>query len=280
MQPFAESLGDCHRVYFAGRDTKNRSHIGYFDIKLGKTSRILQVCESALVAPGPAGTFDDSGCNTPWVVNHSGKKYLYYTGWSLGVTVPFYLFVGLAISDDGGQTFDKVSQTPILDRNEIDPYLAASSCVIIDKGIWKMWYVSGTRWEIVNGRARYCSHIKYSTSSDGIHWNRNGRVCIDHRYPAEHIIGRPCVLKKNGIYEMWYSCRGENYRVGYATSNDGLTWQRKDEEAGIGVSEKGWDSEMICYPYVFEHSGTMYMLYNGNGYGKTGIGLATMATDK
>ena len=54
---------------------------------------------------------------------------------------------------------------------------------------------------------------------------------------------------------MWYSYRGDAYRIGYAESVDGLEWERKDEEAGIDVSADGWDSEMIEYPCVFEHAG-------------------------
>ena len=73
---------------------------------------------------------------------------------------------------------------------------------------------------------------------------------------------------------MWYSYRGEKYRIGYAESEDGIVWTRKDNESGIGVSSEGWDSEMIDYPVVFKHKDDVYMLYCGNGYGKTGFGLA------
>jgi hypothetical protein len=82
---------------------------------------------------------------------------------------------------------------------------------------------------------------------------------------------------------MWYSYRAQKnidtYRIGYAESNDGISWVRKDEEIGIDVSNEGWDSEMICYPYIFDHNGKRYMLYNGNGYGKTGFGLAVLEED-
>jgi hypothetical protein len=76
---------------------------------------------------------------------------------------------------------------------------------------------------------------------------------------------------------MWYSHRGKNYRIGYAESLDGLHWTRKDNEAGIHVSRSGWDSQMIEYPFVFDHQGSRYLLYNGNDYGKTGIGLGQLA---
>jgi hypothetical protein len=79
---------------------------------------------------------------------------------------------------------------------------------------------------------------------------------------------------------MWFAHRAtkeiETYRIGFASSRDGRQWLRNDAISGIDVSIEGWDSEMICYPYVFEHDGLMYMLYNGNGYGRTGFGLAVM----
>ncbi len=87
----------------------------------------------------------------------------------------------------------------------------------------------------------------------GIEWERKGIVCIDFKSDDEYAISRPCVLKEDGIYKMWYSYRGEIYRIGYAESNDGLQWERKDEEAGLVVSESGWDSERSCYLHVFEH---------------------------
>jgi len=36
-------------------------------------------------------------------------------------------------------------------------------------------------------------------------------------------------------------------------------------------------AESIEYAHVFDHKGSLYMLYNGNSYGKTGIGLAILA---
>ena len=73
---------------------------------------------------------------------------------------------------------------------------------------------------------------------------------------------------------MWYPYRGESYRIGYAESRDGTDWTRRDDIAGIEPSASGWDSEMVTYPFVFRHRDRRYMLYCGNGYGLTGIGLA------
>jgi hypothetical protein len=275
--PVVDPMEDYYRVYVSGRDEKGRAQIGHFEFNVENPQQIVRVSDNPVIGLGPLGSFDDSGVTSSWVVNQNGRKYQYYSGWSLGGTVPFYFFIGLAVSDDGGESYRKISNSPVLGRHEIDPYLTASPCVLVENGVWRMWYVSGTKWQIENNKPKHFYHIKYAESPDGVHWVRKGIVCIDYKSPDEYVIARPCVVKKDGIYQMWYSHRGEAYRIGYAESEDGLRWIRKDEEVGIDVSESDWDSQMICYPYVWEHKGEHYMLYNGNGYGKTGIGLAILS---
>jgi predicted GH43/DUF377 family glycosyl hydrolase len=118
--------------------------------------------------------------------------------------------------------------------------------------------------------------IKYAESADGIHWTRKGITAIDLESPQEVGISKPCVLWSDGLYQMWYSYKRENYRIGYAESKDGIHWKRMDKNAGITVSNSGWDSEMIEYPFVFDFADKRYMLYNGNGYGKSGVGMAVL----
>lgn len=275
--PFAERIGeDIYRIYFSARDRLNRAQIGYIEVDINKPQKVLYITEKPVLGLGELGCFDDSGVMTSWIVDHRGMKYLFYTGWSLGITVPYYFYVGLAVSKDGGETFERFSKAPILERNSYDPYLTASPCILIANGVWRMWYISSIKREIENGEPKPYYHIKYAESKDGIHWERKGVVCIDFKSKDEYAIARPCVLKENGIYKMWYSYRGESYRIGYAESKDGIHWERKDAEAGIDVSESGWDSEMIEYAFVFEHKGKKYMLYNGNSYGETGLGYAIM----
>lgn len=277
--PFADRVEDRYRIYFSGRDERGRAQIGYFEVDWANPKEILRVSTIPVVGLGLLGSFDDSGVTSSWILNHNGKKHQYYTGWSLGVTVPFYFYIGLAVSENEGESFHKVSEAPVLGRNEIDPYLTASPCVLIEDGVWRMWYVSCTKWEMENRQPKHYYHIKYAESSDGVNWDRKGIVCIDFESEDEYAIARPCVIREDSVYRMWYSYRGRNYRIGYAESKDGLRWERKDGEVGIGVSASGWDSEMIEYPFVFDYKGERYMLYNGNGYGKTGIGLAVLAKE-
>lgn len=274
--PVADHVDDRYRIYFSSRDKRERAQIGFFEVDIDDPKEILHVAKEPVIGLGPLGAFDDSGVTTSCIVTQNGRKFHYYSGWTVGVTVPFYFFVGLAISEDGGATYQRVSPAPILERNEIDPYLTASPFVLVEDGVWRMWYVSGTGWEMRDKQPRHYYHIKYAESADGINWRRDGLVCIDYESRDEYAIARPCVIKEGGIYKMWYSHRGDRYRIGYAESADGLRWERKDDESGIEVSESGWDSEMLAYPFVFDVKGRRYMLYNGNGYGQTGIGLALL----
>ncbi|TDI80063.1 MAG: hypothetical protein E2O79_09580 [Caldithrix sp.] len=276
--PFAQNIdGDLFRVYCTGRDSEGRSQIGSFEIVLDDSKDFRGISENPAIELGSLGSFDDRGLTSSWVEESNDKLYQYYSGWSLGVTVPFYFYIGLAISEDGGKTFQKVSESPVLGRNEVDPYLTASPCILIENNTWRMWYVSGVGWEMDNGEPKHYYHIKYAESRDGINWHRTGKVCIDFDSEDEYAIARPCVIKDRDIYKMWYCYRGNVYRIGYAESEDGLDWERKDDAAGIFPSEEGWDSEMVAYPFVFKHGDELFMMYNGNGYGKSGIGLAVLS---
>lgn len=265
--------GGLH-LYVSARDSDGRARIARGRLTMGPTPSLTDVEPVPVLDLGTLGAFDDRGVTMSSIVSADGRLYLYYTGWMLGVTVPFYLAAGLATSDDGGRTFRRVSRGPLLERNDIDPFLTASPFVMRDSGVWRMWYVSGSAWHVVDAAPRHRYHIKYAESDDGVEWTRDGRVCVDYGSEAEYAFGRPCVRRDGDVYRMWYSYRGERYRIGYAESRDGLSWTRKDVEGGLDASGTGWDSEMVEYPWVFESSGQPYMLYNGDDYGRSGVGLA------
>jgi hypothetical protein len=163
-----------------------------------------------------------------------------------------------------------------LERTDREPYsILVISSILIEGGLWRMWYDSADEW-INEDLPKY--NIKYAESKDGLTWVRKGKVSVDYKYPDESRVSRACVLKEDGMYRMWYcyAIGTGGYRMGYAVSEDGIGFDRKDDKVGIDVSESGWDSEMVCYPYVFDHKGRRYMLYSGNGYGRTGFGYAVL----
>ncbi len=277
--PIAENLeGNIYKIYFSSRDRFNRSYTSYLIIDIEHPFRILDLSSSPVLEPGKLGTFDDSGAMATWLVKRNYNDFLYYIGWNLGVTVPFRNSVGLAVRKSD-KMFQRYSEGPLVDRSIHEPYFCASCCVLEDCGIWRMWYLSCTGWFISKGKPEHRYHIKYAESLDGINWERNGIIAIDYSNKKEYAISRPSVIKGKQNWSMWYSYRGTSYRIGYAESNNGIQWERMDQHVGIDVSTTGWDSKMIEYPYVFEHNSQRYMLYNGNGYGKTGFGIAVLEKD-
>ena len=283
--PIADKVDDqVLRIYFGPRDTQGRTTTTFIEVEADDPQNVLYVHDRPVLGLGRLGAFDDSGAMPSCIVNHEGRKYLYYIGWNRSVTVPYRNAVGLAVSEDGGLTFERMFEGPVVDRTREEPYFCASPWAMVDEGVWKLWYASSTGWVVVDGHPEPLYKIKYAESLDGIKWTRENITCIDYSFEGE-ANARPCVVKEDDLYRMWYCYRGscgyrtdkeQSYRLGYAESPDGTTWVRKDGEVGIERSEEGWDSVMMEYPYVYEHRGRKYLLYNGNRFGESGFGYAVL----
>ena len=263
---------DSWAVYVSLRDTDGRARIGRTVLTMGGAPALAPLDPDPVLDLGPLGAFDDSGVTTSCLVTHGRRRLLYYTGWSRGVTVPFYLAAGLAVSEDGGP-FVRPSFAPLLDRSAVDPFLTASPFVTIEERRWRMWYVSASEWLGTPAGPRHYYNIRYAESADGVEWTRNGTVCLDYATPDEYAFGRPWVVREGDGYRMWFCVRGNAYVIAAADSHDGIRWTRREED-GLRGSGSGWDADMAAYPALFVHGGRQYMLYNGNGYGRTGVGLA------
>ena len=164
-----------------------------------------------------------------WLVRSGARRYLYYLGWNLGVTVPWRNSIGLAISESPEAEFVKIHEAPIVDRSAVDPYSISYPCVLREGSRWRMWYGSNLSWGV---QQKDMAHlIKYAESDDGIAWRRDGRIALPFQSADEYAMSKPCVLKEGSRYRMWYSFRGARYRIGYAESRDGLSWERLDQRA-------------------------------------------------
>lgn len=286
--PVADRVDDrVLRIYFGPRDQQQRTVTTFIEVDADDPGHVLYVHDRPVLSLGKLGAFDDSGAMPSCLVNHNGKKYLFYIGWNRGVTVPYRNAIGLAVSTDGGLTFERIFEGPIVDRTQFEPYFCASPFALIDDGRWRLWYASTTHFLDVNGKPEPVYQVKYAESSDGYEWHRPNIACLDYGFSGE-ANARPCVIKENSVYRMWYCFRGsvnyrtdkmQSYRIGYAESADGVHWQRMDDQVGIDRSKEGWDSIMIEYPFVYEHRGVKHMLYNGNGFGETGFGYAMLVED-
>ena len=271
--------GDIFRFYFGSFDELGRGRIYYLELNITNPNLVLNVSTKPLLDIGNIGYYDDNGIIPSDIVEVNNKIFLYTIGFSQKNKIIFDASSGLAISTDKGISFDKLTG-PILNASPSDPCWAASPFVIKESELWHMWYVSCDKWLKENDNYKHYYNIKHKTSEDGVNWKPESNVCIDYQNDFEYAISRPSVLKRDDKYQMWYSYRGQKnidtYRIGYAESSNGVNWTRKDNLVGIDVSSHGWDSEMICYPYVFIHNNEIFMVYNGNGYGRSGFGIAKL----
>ena len=275
--PFAVHLRmGIYRVFFTSRNKFNQSHIAYVDIDFDDNFKIVGLASNPVLSPGSPGLFDDSGVAMGCLLKVSNQYHLYYLGWNLKVTVPWMNTIGLAVSDSLGGPFKKHSMAPLMDRSHEDPYSISYPFILKDQNLYRMWYGSNLSWGKDEASMQHI--IKYAESTDALSWKRNDEIHINLMHPGEYALSKPFVLKDADSYKMWYSFRAnkdiQTYRIGFAHSADGVRWIRDDEKCGIDVSADGWDSDMICYPCILDYKGARYMIYNGNGYGKTGFGIA------
>jgi predicted GH43/DUF377 family glycosyl hydrolase len=269
---------DIIRVYLGFCDHGGVSRIGFIEVDADDPSRIVKVSNRPVLDIGVPGAFDDNGVVPSSIITRENVKLLYYYGFQLGVKVRYFIFSGLALSRDGGETFERYSTTPILERSPSDLFVRSAPFPILEERTWKLWYVGGSSWAEVGVKLVPVYRVKYLESPDGVSWRGEGVPCIDFKDRDEHGFGRPFVIKEGGSYKMFYSTRtrSKGYRLGYAESEDGKSWKRKDEDIGIDVSSSGWDSEMICFASIVRSRGKTYMFYNGNNFGETGVGYAVM----
>lgn len=262
------------RIFFSSRNDENKSSVSYVDFDIIKR-KCKSFCNTPVHTFGDDSSFLSHGISIGCNYTTNNDNFILFMAWQIpkgehwrGKIGRFHLI--------NNNILILNPQIPFIEFTE-DEISLSYPFVLFEDGIFKMWYGATLSWSSVNDEMIH--PIMYATSTDGFNWEKKG-IAIPYEIGVAQAFSRPTVIRDDMGYHMWYSYRsgdGTSYRIGYSHSLDGLKWIRKHEEVGINISETGWDSEMICYPYVFIYKGECYMLYNGNDYGKTGFGLAKLS---
>jgi hypothetical protein len=267
------------RLYGGMRDAKGVSRIGYVDLAASNPGHVLNISESPVLDVGRSGCFDDNGVILGDVLYVGTEIWMYYIGFQLVQQVKFLAFTGLAISRDGGESFERKQETPVMDRCPGSPHIRAIHSVIYEDGLFNVWFAigKGTGWQTIDGNIYPSYHIWHTKSSDGVNFDSEQTLCVD-TIGHEYRIGRPRVYKIGNKYEMYYTRDfiERNYIAGFAESDNGIDWIRRDDYSPIKKSSEGWDSQMACYPALLTCKGRTYMFYNGNNFGQTGVGYSEL----
>lgn len=263
------------RVFAGFRDDDGVSRIGYVDVDADDPRKVLRVAAEPVLDIGRRGCFDDNGIILGDLAWKDGELYMFYVGFQRVAKAKFLAFTGVAVSRDGGASFERLSEAPVVDRAPMQTTIGAVHTAWFEDGRWRLWYARGDGWESIGGADYPRYEICYLEGENLLELPRNGRLCIPPD-PPEYRIGRPRVYRRDGGYVMYYT-KGTvagDYFPGKAVSPDGLRWTRRDAEFELALSPDGWDSRHLCYPAFLTHRGREYVFYNGNDMGKDGFGVA------
>ena len=264
------------RIYIGAWDSNNISRITYIDVDSKKPNIVKKISKKMILDIGQDGCFDDNGVFPGHAYKcPDGKIYLYYTGFQKLDKIPFSNFSGLAISNDNGENFERVSQAPVMDRADEGLYTRAGLSTIYDEGIFKCCYSVGSGWYKIAGKERPIYDINYIETKDGISFANKGQKIIEVDLNKEHGLGRPQIIKLKKQIFCFYTRRTLDFKyfIGVAQLVDNK-WERIDDWFNdIKHGEKGaFDEQMIYFPAVIDTGEDIFLFYTGNGYGKDGIG--------
>lgn len=289
QSPTTIIFNDFVRVFFCCRSKQDKnskfvSYSAYVDLDKKNLSNIINIAKAPLIKLGRKGCFDEFGTYPLSVIREKREIWAYYAGWTRCGSVPMNTAIGFAKSNDNGETFEKLGEGPVLAQSIYEPTLISGPRIKKFNNKFYLFYLINKEWLVVNNRLEFSSKIRLAISDDGLNWNKLNKNLIVDIISKDESQASPDVIYKNGKYHMFFCFwdshtfrETKNRRIGYATSNDLINWDRDDSKAGIDISEgDAFDNEMIAYPHVFELDGKIYMLYLGNEVGRYGFGLAEL----
>lgn len=282
---------DFVRVFFCCRPAPDLnkqyvSYCGFVDLNRKNLFEVTNISSCPVLSLGPLGSFDEFGTYPVSVEKDGDDIVAVYGGWTRCESVPFNISLGMARSKNGGVSFQKYGVGPILSHSPDEPFVVTSPKIRRYGSKWYLAYTAGRRWIMGDdGRPEIIYKLRIATSEDGVNWVKANRNIVESKLGENEAQACPDIFTFHGKYHMFFCYRhgldfreniNRSYRIGYASSSDLLNWHRNDSLAGIDVSDEGWDSEMVAYPTVFELDSNIYMIYAGNGNGRSGIGLAIL----
>lgn len=257
--------GTGYKMWYSGMGSK--SQIGYAQSPDGVAWEKYN--DNPVLKAGQLFQWDQMGVKTPVVLFDGAMYKMWYAGYKTNNSSA----IGYATSLDG-ITWTKYENNPVLVPGSVDSwdyYFLNLGDVIFDGTIYKMWYDAQNS---VNG-------IGYAESSDGINWQKYGGNPI--MKPGEsgtwddRWIHSPDIMLIGDTYHMWYSGMGSESQIGYAQSQDGITWKKYNNNPVLDVVADTWESAWQESPsVVLQNDGQLQMWYLGGiTMGTYAIGYAT-----
>ncbi|MBV9996520.1 MAG: hypothetical protein JO127_15050 [Caulobacteraceae bacterium] len=274
MLPTPHVTGDRVRVFYASCDADLRGRIFFADFEPAPPFRLMGRSPSPVLDVGPAGAFDCDGVNPSQALDADGRLALLYIGWRRGPPEsPYTLFGAVAFSDDGGASFARAS-APLLAPRPGERLFRTAPFVERGGEGWRLLYIGGDAFEEAGDGRRLPSYSLMTLESGRLwDWQGAGKVLMAPDAAAGEIgFGRPVSYATGRARRLMLSVRT---REGYRLMETARDFQgRPLLTPVIPAPFEAWESQMTCFgaPCVVE--GRELLFYNGDGYGRTGLGLA------
>jgi predicted GH43/DUF377 family glycosyl hydrolase len=259
--------GTIYRMFYTGYDGGQTS-IGY---AMGLVQSAMPQIDETVWVKYPAHTDLESPVSHPSALFSEDTYHLWYVREQESQRSICYA------QSANGVTWETYPDNPVLSDGigEVwDGELVSQPSVLYDGTGYHMWY---------SGYDGTTMQIGYATSADGVVWNRHAanpvlNVGASGVWDAEGV-SSPSVLHDGTQYHMWYSgYDGTSMRIGYATSADGVVWEKHAQNPVLDVETGGaWDAEGVSSPTVLVDGTGYAMFYTGSDGDHTRIGYATSA---
>jgi len=197
--------------------------------------------EAPVVLPGDPGDWDSYRHHVGDIVFDGTIYHMYLTGgetsrpWDSPWAVGHWTWNALT------QEWDPDPNNPVLtpEPGQWDGYTIYSVAVLDDGGIFKMWYGAAASYP-------GAIYVGYATSLDGSLWIKDPANPLPSLAPGvpgewDDLGWNPgTVLFDDAIYRMWSFARKNEgaaygtWRIGYATSPDGIVWTKHPEPVLVG----------------------------------------------
>src|SRR5690606_26940447 len=135
------------RLKAGGIGDDGLSSIGRVDVAADDPGRVRAISPEPVLARGRHGTYDDNGVFPARVTRVEGQVFLYYTGFEICEKIRYRMVGGLAVSDDDGDTFRRVSEAPVMDRASEGLFFRGGPSIAAHEGAYRAVYSAGSAWE-------------------------------------------------------------------------------------------------------------------------------------